>query len=196
VSGRGRAGIFVDAVTDLHSSSSASVWRQLPGSHRRWIVVKAVVATAVTNLIVNAVLASLGVEGRDAVPIWGVPLGEPSVFGSAIGTFFFLPLITCLLVTAAIRRDVRTGSLESLEGFRSAHRWLAALPAGRLKRGIAFGAISVVLLAPLLALALFVADPAELSERQFVAWQTTFAVALGVIATPTIALYAMAEPIS
>ncbi|HEX8688980.1 MAG TPA: hypothetical protein VF729_01925 [Solirubrobacterales bacterium] len=182
-------------MSDPPSPSNALVWGQLPASNRRWIVVKAIGVTAAINLVLNAILASLGVEGRGAVPIWGVPLGEPSVFGSAIGTLFFLPLITCLLVTAAIRRDVRVGSLESLAGLRSAHRWLAALPAARLKRGIAFGAISVVLLAPLLALALFVADPAELSEGQFVACQTALAVALGAIATPAIALYAMAEPV-
>jgi hypothetical protein len=183
-------------VSGLPSPSSALAWRRLPAPNRRWIVVNAIVVTAAINLIVNAILTSLAVEGRDAVPIWGVPLAEPSVFGSAIGTFFFLPLIACLLGTAAIRRDLRAGSLESLVGLRFAHRWLAALPDARLKRGMAFGAISVALLAPLLALALFVADPAELTAGQFVAWQTTFAVALGAIATPAIALYAMAEPLS
>lgn len=166
----------------------------MPASHRRWIVVKAILVTAAVNAVLNAAIASSSVSGQDGVPVWGVPLGDPSVFGNAIGTLFLLPLITCLLVTTAIRRDVRIGSLEPLGRLRSVHRWLAALPPARLRRGIALGALAVAALAPLLALALAVAGPTELTSEQFVVWQTAFAVALGALVTPAIALYAMADP--
>ena len=64
-----------------------------------------------------------------------------------IGTLFLLPLFTCVLATAAIRRDIRRGSLERLDAAPT-HRRLAALPAGRWRRGAAFGGLAVVVLAP------------------------------------------------
>lgn len=166
----------------------------MPASHRRWIVVNALIVTAAVNLILNAALASLSVSDYDSVPIWGAPLAkEPSVFGSALGSLFLLPLITCMVVTGLIRRDVRLDSLQPLPDLRSAHRWLAVLPATRFRRGVALGALALLALAPLLALALLLLDPAALSQGQFVAWQTTFTVALGAIVTPAIALAAMAD---
>lgn len=105
-----------------------------------------------------------------------------------------LPLITCVLTTTAVWRDVRLGSLDSLSRLRPAHRWLTALPASRLRRGLAFGGLAVSVLGPPLILALLVSSFPELTRGQFVAWQTTFAVFLGALVTPVIALYAMADP--
>ena len=173
----------------------AGAWRELQGPHRRWIVTRALVATAAINAIVNAAIAWLSVQGQEAVPLWGVPLVETSTFWNVIGTLFLLPLITCVLTTTAVRRDVRLGSLASLDRLRSSHRWLAALPPGRLRRGLAFGALTVAALALPLTLALVVSGFPELSKEQFVVWQTAFAVALGALVTPLIALSAMADPI-
>lgn len=172
----------------------AHVWGQLPAPHRRWVVVKALLATAAINVGVNATIAWLSVRGQEVVPLWGVPLAETSIFWNVVGTLFLLPLITCVLTTTAVRRDVRLGSLTSLDRLRSEHRWLTALPSARLPRGVVFGAVAVVALAPPLTLALVVSGFAELTRGQFVAWQTTFAVALGAALTPVIALYAMADP--
>jgi hypothetical protein len=176
------------------SPPAASLWGQLPAAHRRWIVFKAVIGTAAINLLLNGVVDWLGVRGLDDVSVWGGPADETSFFWSMILTFFLLPLITCLLVTTTIRRDVRLGSLEPLGKLREAHRWLSALPATRLRRGIAFGAIALVLFVPPLALALLAAGVTELTREQYVAWHVTLAVALGAVVTPAIALCAMAEP--
>lgn len=172
----------------------ARAWRELPGPHRRWIVTRALVATAAINAIVNAALAWLGVRGQETVPLWGVPLAETSTFWNLVGTLFLLPLITCVLTTTAVRRDMRLGSLASLNRLRSAHRWLAVLPPARLRRGLAFGSIVVAALAPPLTLALVAAGFPELSREQFIACQTVFAVVLGALVTPVISLYAMADP--
>ncbi len=172
----------------------ASLWRQLPASHRRWIVIKALVATAAINIAVNAAIAWLSVRGQATVPLWGMPLVETSTFWNLVGTLFLLPLITCVLTTTAIRRDTRMGSLTSQGGLRSAYGWLAALPPARLQRGVAFGVIAVAALAPPLVLGLLVSSFPELTRGQFVAYQTAFAVALGAVVTPVIALFAMADP--
>jgi hypothetical protein len=169
------------------------VWRRLPAAHRRWIVAKALVVTAAINVAVNAAIALLSVGGQETVPMWGMPLAETSIFWNVVGTLFLLPLITCLLTTTAVRRDVRLGALTSLSRLRSAHPRLAMLPAARLRRAVTFGAIAVASLAPPLVLVLVAAGSPEFTKGQFVACQTAFAVALGAIVTPVIALYAMAD---
>ncbi len=172
------------------------MWSQLPTSHRRWIVLRALFATAAFNLVVTGAIAWLSVRGQETVPLWGVPLVETSTFWNVVGTLFLLPFITCALTTLAIRRDVRLGSLASVSHLRASYRWLAVLPSAHLHRGLVMGAIAVTTLAPLLILTLVVVDFPELTRDQFVAWQTAFAVALGALVTPVIALYAMADQTS
>jgi hypothetical protein len=170
------------------------VWSQLPASHRRWIILRALLATAVLNVVVNAVIAWLSVRSQPTVSLWGLPLVETSIFWNVVGTLFLLPLITCLLVTSVLWRDVRLGSLISVSHLRSTHHWLAVLPPDRLLRGVAFGAIAVAMLAPIVTLVLIASGSPELTREQFVVCQTAFAVAIGAIVTPVIALYAMADP--
>lgn len=170
------------------------VWNRLPATHRRWIILRALLVTAVSNGLINVVIAWLSVRGQETVPLWGVPLVETSTFGNVVGTLFLLPLITCLLITGVLWREVKLGSLPSVSHLRSAYPWLAALPPDRLPRGVAFGAVAVATLAPILTLALIVSGFPELTRGQFVVCQTAFAVAIGAIVTPVIALYAMADP--
>jgi hypothetical protein len=146
------------------------------------------------NVVLNAAIAWLSVAGQGSVSMWGAPLVETSIFWNVVGTLFLLPSITCLLTTTAIRADIRSGSLPPLTGLRSAHRWLAALPFPRRRRGAVVGAMAVVVLAPPLVLALLVSGLGDLDEGQFVLWQTVFAVLLGILVTPPIALCAMADP--
>lgn len=173
-----------------------SIWKRLPVENRRWIVAKGLLATAAINAVLNAAIAWLGVRGQDTVAFWGVPLVEASIFWNVVGTLFLLPLITCLLATTAVWRDLGLGALSPLPGQGARHRWLAALPAGRLRRGAALGAAAVVGLAPPLLLALAALGPADLSRTGFVVCQTAFAVLLGALVTPIVALRAMADPVS
>ena len=170
------------------------MWTRLPAAHRRWIFVKALLATAVFNLILNEATAWIGVQGQDEVQLWGAPLVETSIFWNMLGTLFLLPLITCVLVTTAIRRDIIVGSLSSLSWLRGIYPPLSALPSGRLRRGVTLGALAVIVLAPPLAIGLAIGGVAEVTTQQFVICQTVFAVALGALVTPVIALVAMADP--
>jgi hypothetical protein len=166
-------------------------WRELPVPNRRWLVVNAVLVTAVINVVVNYLIANGAVAGRDSVPMWGAPLVEPSVFWDLVGTLFLLPLLTSALTTAAIRRDIRRGTLEQIAPLPDVHPRLAG--PGRWRRGAAFGVLAVVALAPGLLILLAALGFPELSRSQFVAWHTGFAVVLGVLVTPPLALLAMAE---
>jgi hypothetical protein len=171
-----------------------SLWRELPAANQRWLITRALVATVAINTVVNAAIAWLSVAGQGSVSMWGAPLVETSIFWNVVGTLFLLPLITCVLTTTAIRADIRSGSLSPLSELRATHGWLAALPSSRWRRGAAIGALTVVTLAPPLLLVLVGADPGDLDEGQVVLCQTVFAVLLGIVVTPPIALCAMADP--
>jgi hypothetical protein len=166
-------------------------WRELPAPNRRWLVVNALIVTALINLVLNWLIALGAVGDRDTVPMLGAPLVEPSVFWDLIGTLFLLPLITSALTTAAIRRDIRRGTLEQIAPTPGVHPRLAA--PGRWRRGAAFGGLAVVALAPGLLVLLAALGFPELSKSQFVAWHTGFAVVLGMLVTPPLAIFAMAE---
>ena len=167
------------------------VWRQLPAPNRRWLVVNAVFVTALINVVLNWLIARGAVGDRDTVSMWGAPLVEPSVFWDLIGTLFLLPLFTSALTAAAIRRDIRREALERIPPNAEVSPRLAA--PGRWRRGAAFGALAVVALSPGLLILLAALGFPELSKSQFVAWHTGFAVVLGMLVTPPLAVLAMAD---
>jgi hypothetical protein len=168
-------------------------WSELPAANRRWLVVNGLFVTALINVFINVAIDLVSLGDRDAVPMWGAPLVGPSVLWTVIGTLFLLPLFTCVLATGAVRRDLRRGSLERIEP-DATHRRVAELPASRWRRGAEIGALAVVVLAPPTLLLLAILGFPDLDRTQYIAWQTGYAVALGMIVTPLIALAAMADP--
>jgi len=161
-------------------------------ANRCWIVISGLFAAAAINVVIGAAISWASVMSRSTVPSWGVPW-EPSTFWNVLGTLFLLPTLTCVLVTPAIRRDIRAGSLGSLSKLRAEHSWLAVLPASGWQRGVVFGVLAVVVLAPPAILLLLATGSPKLTSWEFIISQTVLAVALGAIFTPLIALYAMAD---
>ncbi|MGH2951600.1 MAG: hypothetical protein ACRDKX_06115 [Solirubrobacterales bacterium] len=178
-------------MTRLDEGSTASLWRWLPAPHRRWIVVNALIVTALINTALNATIAWLSVRGEKQVPLWSID--ETSTVTDTLGTLFLLPLITCVLCTSAVWRELRTGRLDRLRGLSQRQSLLAAMPGPRFPRGIAFGVLSLAALAAPATLLLVAMGLGDLSEGEFIAYKVSFAVALGAVVTPVIALRAMAD---
>ncbi|MGH2981619.1 MAG: hypothetical protein ACRDKV_06220 [Solirubrobacterales bacterium] len=170
-----------------------ALWRSLPAAHRRWIVLNALVATALINLVVNALVAWFSVRSQSDVPFWARPLSETSLLGDTLGTIFLLPLITCLLATTAVRRELRNGSLAPLVADHPHVRRLAGMPNSRVQRGLAFAAVAFAVLALPVALALAAIDLGTLTKGEFVIFKAAFAILLGALITPLIALAAMTD---
>lgn len=157
----------------------------LDAAQRRWIWLNAVLITAVLNVVINAALA-WATAGDEAVPLWSTPVvGGPSTITDTAGTLFILPLITCLLVTTAVRREVREGRLARRADL------LHALPRNRLLRGAIFGAFWFALLAPLAILLIVVLGFGDVSPEAFVLYKVILSVLFGALVTPFIALAAM-----
>jgi hypothetical protein len=169
-----------------------SRWRELSPEHRRWIYLNALLVTAIINALVNAGIACLSVIGQHRVPLWAAPLvDKPSTITDTVGTLFLLPLITCVLCTTAVWRDLAAGRLRSLGGSTAAQQLASRLPATRLRRGLALGALCTAALAPLSVGVLVAIDFTNLSAGQFVLYKAVFGLVLGAIVTPPIAVIAM-----
>jgi hypothetical protein len=171
----------------------SALWAKLLPGHRRWLAVNALLLTAVTNLFVNALIAWVSVRNLLTVPLWAVPvIDRPSTITDTVGTFFLLPLTTCLICTTAVRLEVRRGRLSPLR-LSQLGSIVARLPEGRFRRGAVLGAACSFALSPIAVGVLLAADFGDVSRAEFVAYKAALGVALGAIVTPIIALRAMAD---
>ena len=153
--------------------------------HKRFLLVEEGVGSVVVNLLLNALIAYLMFRGATTVPLWG----QQSIAGDTIGTTFFLPLFTCLIVTRLARGQVRAGRIARLAGTPYGLQWM---PARSLWRGALLGVICVILIAPPTLAALSAVGVTQQSFWRFVAFKAGFAAALGFVVTPLIALWAIA----
>jgi hypothetical protein len=169
-------------------------WDELLPEQRRWIVVNAVVVTAGVNLVVNALIARVSLGSTAIVPLWAVPLlDKPSTITDTVGTFFILPLVTCVMLTTFMGVERRRGRLSPVRSADTAS-WLGRLPTGRVQRGAVIGAVCTALLSPVAVILLLVADFGDVSTTAFVVYKAALGVVLGAVVTPVIALLAMADP--
>jgi hypothetical protein len=179
---------------DVQAPPRGSIWSGLSGEHRRYIFWQAIFGAAIVNLVLNAGIAWLSVQGEDSVPRWAVPiLDRPSTITDTVGTFFILPLLTTLIFTTLARRDIRHGKVESLGWTRASHPFLSRLPVPTLRRGLMLGAITTALLAPPAVLAIVAIGVGDLSVGEFVTYKAVFGIVLGLVVTPIVALWALAE---
>jgi len=167
-------------------------WRDLEREHRRWVIVNALLVTAAVNLILNGAIAWFSVRGQHVVPVWAIPrIGSANVFTDTVGTFFFLPLMTCVFSTTFVWVEMRAGRLPPLTTVEIPDR----LRGGRLRRGAVLGAATAAVLTPIAAVVfLLVGTGAAFTVGQFVVYKAALGVALGAIVTPIIGLCAMAAP--
>jgi hypothetical protein len=164
----------------------------LPAQHRRWVLCNAIAVPAVVNTASNAALAWMSTRGETWVPLWGVPLvGGASTITDTVGTFFLLPLMTCVMCTTAVHRYRRRGKLSRLA---PADGLAGRLPEGRARRGLVLGALCTAMLAPLAVPLLAGLDPAGLSRPDFVLYKALLGLALGMAVTPLVAMRAMTDP--
>ena len=153
-------------------------------AQKQFLFVEQVVGSVIVNLLINGVIALLPFRGAASVPLWG----QQSIAGDTIGTTFFLPLFTCLIVTRLARGQVHAGRVEAIAGTPLGLQWL---PAGLFWRGAVLGLITAIIVAPPALATLAVMGVTEQSFWGFVAFKAIFAAALGAVVTPLIALWAI-----
>jgi hypothetical protein len=161
-----------------------------PPQHRRWLLVNALGVTALVNATTTGLIAWATVHGMKRIPLWSWSRTSTLIDGEI--TLFTLPLITTVVLTLVIRRARRRGHLERLRGLATNRPWLALLPGPLGLRAPLAGAVTAGVLAAPVAAGLVVAGGMPTST--FVVYKACFAVVLGALVTPLLALRAMAEP--
>ena len=165
----------------------------LSAIHRRWILIHAIALTGVVNLILNGGIAWLSAIGTTRVPLWAAPiLGGPSTITDTIGTLFLLPLITNLLITTAVRRELRNARLTPLHRTPGTGSILRRLH-NRSARGFALAAGSLAALGPPAIAILITTNFGDIPTSAFVLYKAILGITLGAIVTPVIAVHAMAD---
>jgi hypothetical protein len=162
----------------------------LSSSQRQYILIGHFVVPLAINFVLNGVIAFAMFRGLRAVPTWAV---ESSAGPDLIGTCFFLPAITCLIVTPIVRRHIRRGLVapaswpESLPS--SLRLFRRALP----MRALLFGLVGLGVFGSLVAATLVIAGPASFGLTPFLWLKASFSAALGGLVTPIIGLVALTE---
>ena len=184
-------GRAADAIETHDGPAMSSLWRGLSWPHRRWLILNALLGTAVVNMVLTSGIAWLSASSEKRVPLWpSLPGMKPSTVTDTVGTFFVLPFLTCLIVTTIVRRDQRAGRLAPLG---RSHPLLARLPAMRLRRALVLGGLCIAALGPLSIVVLVAIDFGNISLHDFVLYKGLLGVALGAIVTPVVAVAAMAD---
>jgi len=164
----------------------------LDAEQRRFLIRGPLLLTAAINLVLNAAPAWLSARGMESIPLWSTPLvGGPSTITDTIGTLFFLPLITTLLVTFGVRRTIDRGGLRPLTWLEDPVPLLRLLPAKALPRALLLAAGCVVFGGPPAAALLALTGFGDVSVEAFVLYKAILGVGLGAVLTPLVALGAM-----
>jgi hypothetical protein len=161
----------------------------LDEAHRRYLIIEQGVGSVIVNILINGTLAYFMFRAMPLVPLWG----QQSIAGDLLGTCFFLPFFTCLIVTPVTHAAVRTGRFGPPGWARGSHPWLGRLPGGTLARAFVLGLIVFVLLGPLSVWVLTLLGVSELRFWPFVTFKALYAGALAAPVTPLIALCALGD---
>jgi hypothetical protein len=158
--------------------------------HRRFLLLEQGIGSAIFNILLNGAIAWALFRHLDVVPLWG----QQSIVGDTLGTSFFLPFFTALIVTPLVRRRVRSGGINALDWTRESHSLLGWLPPGTFRRATTLGVLTLIVVGPLAVLGLHVFSVNELAFGAFVLFKAMFAGVLALLVTPLISLWALAEP--
>jgi hypothetical protein len=159
----------------------------LTPAHKRFLIRDALLIAAVVNGTLSALIAWLVTVGEDEVPNAAVPLVEgPSVVADTVATFFVLPVLTTLLITTVIWKEMREGHLTRL--LHAPGSFADRLPDTRLRRATWIGLLCLVALGPIGAVVLVLLDYGGISIGEFVIYKAIVGIVLGALVTPLIAM--------
>ena len=162
-----------------------------PGQ-RNYALVAFALVPAAANSVINGLIGWAMFRNSDFVPVWGL---GPSVGPDTLGTCFFLPLFTCLVVTPLTWRHVRRGAVEPLSEFKAVPTWARDALRPVVKRAALLGCASFLVVGPVVLVSLSVLGVGQVALVSFLVFKVAFSVMLGLVVTPLIGLLALADPV-
>ncbi len=166
---------------------------ELSRSQQQYLLVGHCVVPFVINFILNALLGLAMFWGLSRVPLWGL---QTSAGPDLLGTCFFLPAISCLIVTPLVHHHVRRAVVEPLPLSPGLPTWLARFQRPLRTRAALFGLTGLALVGALVLVALGSVGLTELELTRFLWLKATFSAVLGAAITPFIGIVALADSAS
>lgn len=160
---------------------------QLSAEQRRFLWLGQGVVGFTINVVINGAIGWAMFRGVETIPLWGAS----SIGGDTLGTSFFLPAITCLIVTPLVRGQVRKGAAPAFDGALAG--WLRAFQRALPLRAVALGGVCVVLAGGAAVALLSVFGVTSLDFGPFLGWKALYAGVLAAFVQPAIALLALAD---
>ncbi len=155
--------------------------------HRQFFLIEQCAVPALFNVVLNALIAWALFRSVAAVPLWG----DASVGVDLLATGFILPFLTCLIVSAIVGRQVRSGKLPRLPSDQlSLSRWAERSPA---LRGLFLGSVGVVLGAVPIVWALSLGQAQPIPLQSFIVFKAVWAGMLALLVTPVVGWWALAN---
>ena len=153
----------------------------------RYLLVRYAIIPFFVNIVVNFAIGMLVFHGQESVATWAADGGAVA---DSIGTCFFLPFITCLIVSPIVRYELHQGVADRISP-RISPRWVRRMSGQLMIRAAKFGLMGVLLLAgPVCSLyCLFAGESIE--TVRFIAIKAISSGLLGFCVTPVIAFVAM-----
>jgi hypothetical protein len=159
----------------------------LSGEHRRFLIVDELVGPAIVNFWLNAGIAWFFFHKVSSVPLWGAQ----SIAIDTLVTAFLLPIFTALVAAVLVRRQVVRGKLPRIAP--GAIRSTAWSRRSSFVRGALLGVAAMLVVATPVVLGFAVVGPARLSTTSFIWFKASFAAGVGVLVTPLLGWWALAD---
>lgn len=158
--------------------------------HWRWITINSLIVTAISNLLVNFGLGLYNSRGVHHVPAWTINAIHPGVTSDLLGILFVLPIVTSVLTSIGVRKELADGKLPQLDTAIFG-RWSMLTVPSTGKRALRFGLTTIAIAGPPLLIATAIAARHGMSHNEFLTFHVAMCVTLGLLVTPIIALAAM-----
>ena len=161
----------------------------LPPGVFRYLLIGHAVVPCFINIMINTVIGVVSFGGQKSVATWALDKGAVA---DSVGTCFFLPFITCLIVTPIVHRQMAAGITCRIPP-AGAPRWVSWMNGPLILRAAKFGfAVFLLCSSPVYGFyCLFAGDSIE--TVRFIIIKAISSGIMGVIVTPLIALAAMCD---
>ena len=160
---------------------------QLSAAQRGYLWVGQATVPALINLVLNGMIGWAMFRSVSELPRFG----NPSIVGDTLGTCFFLPAITCLIVTPLVRGQVKKGAVPAFTGALAG--WLRPFQRGLGLRACALGLVCIPFAGGLAIVLLAALGVEALGFAHFLGLKALYAGVLAALVTPVIALLALAD---
>ena len=163
--------------------------KALTAAHKQLLIGQAI-GGVVLNAILNGAAAWLLFPPVASIPMWAQ---GNCVGGDTIGTSFFLPLTTCLVLTPIVRRTLAPRGPVAPISRADLPPWARWMPANFVGRGAAIGLVCALTIAIAVAMLVTAAGVTAMTRGEVTAYKAIYTALLGAIGTPLFGLRALAD---